>query len=879
MPKKTFSVDDFSGGANTFESPQNVAPNELVKCQGFYIVPGEVGVIGDMKGAYTLGGSETSAEGNMDIEPGYGLFTFSHDYNMAGGATDAGTNLALTSTDYFIIMNRDDNDSHNKFDIYDTTANDWAENMIDLGGSSSDTRIASIKPCFFIADGALRISPGNFAQVDSGGDLIAGANGDFITEVNPGGFEAVTTDADFNSDIVVGDTIIIGKTAADAPGQEMVALITASTALTAARNMTGLFPTAVDVDTDNDDVYVMPDTRWRGVVRRKNFARAGGAGTFTEWYSTYANPRPPVTYHADLEAGTVSTQYTMPFLVYSGTGDAPNDGTSPPTLYIIYKADNTDEDATWDGAVVNLYCTALYDEAKQESQPNKIASSVTVAAANKLGIGVTANYRDAGVSSGAYLMNKRVTGARIYYEDTTNDPGILFQLIEVDFEHGCKKSDAETFTRWASTDSAPADEAASCPSAYSYDQSQLTSATHSFIFPNPPKTFTYEINTGYPSDVNTHARYKTATVLNRRLFVGNVYQSGKANGDRMIGSPVNKFDVLPETNTVDVTVGDGDQIVKLEGFADRILQFKRRTLYIINIGGGQGGEFLESQHKNMGVQNPSQTCLTEYGVAWVNSKGVFLFDGQQVTDLTRNKLNLSGDRGEALNVDEDNIPIIGYHPTNKWLVIHPQSKIADAYDVEAWILDFKSGAWTFTNTFTTTDDYKTNMIWTGDDELVLAAGTSPAHASTNTPDFFKYQVGTSCSDGGFGAATKLDLVTKEFDLELPGIRKMLHSVHVTYSVVSTNNSRIEADIIYKDSSGETTVALEEESGGSTYYTEATGFKGTSAAIRTARLTPATKIKKAYTFQLKLHNPNAAYPEASDFKLYNISFNYRMLGVK
>ena len=53
MPKKTFSVDDFSGGANTFESPQNVAPNELVKSQGFYIIPGEVGVIGDMKGTYT----------------------------------------------------------------------------------------------------------------------------------------------------------------------------------------------------------------------------------------------------------------------------------------------------------------------------------------------------------------------------------------------------------------------------------------------------------------------------------------------------------------------------------------------------------------------------------------------------------------------------------------------------------------------------------------------------------------------------------------------------------------------------------------------------------------------------------------------------------
>ena len=100
---------------------------------------------------------------------------------------------------------------------------------------------------------------------------------------------------------------------------------------------------------------------------------------------------------------------------------------------------------------------------------------------------------------------------------------------------------------------------------------------------------------------------------------------------------------------------------------------------------------------------------------------------------------------------------------------------------------------------------------------------------------------------------------------------------MTYSAAA--NSSIEADIIYKDSSGQTTVALEEEKSGSTYYTEALGFKSTSSAIRTARLTPVSKIKKAYTFQLKLHNPDVAYAEGADFKLYNIAFNYRMLGAK
>jgi len=871
MPKKTFSVDDFSGGANTFESPQNVAPNELVKSQGFYIIPGEVGVIGDMKGTYTgdSGGSNAANDGetaaaNITIESGYGLFSFSHDYQADGGLGD---------TKYMVIMDGV------TFDVWaDSDTPIWVESAFNLGTVASDTSFAgSVKPCFFIADGALRVSPGNFAAKDS----IGGMSADFTATSVYGEHEDVAADSDLTNYVSVGDTVVIN-------GQEMVALIVAATKLTAARNMTGTFP-SITANATADAVNVVLDTRWRGVVNRRNFSQAGAVGTFTEWYSTYSHPRPPVTYEDDIsqttstssvDAGDVSPQYTFPFLVNLTSTTAIVDGSRPPTMQFAYLSSEDHDDATWAGATIHLYCTALYDEVKQESQPNKItrvANPITVATGKELGMYVNVNYADASISSGfgatdgTYMINKRVTGARLYYEDTLADPGILYQLLEIDFEKGVKKAESEAFTPW---NQEIADEVVESHAGGEVAAQRTTTNGAAFIFVNPPKAFTYEINTGYPSDVNTHARYKTAVILNRRLFVGNVYQSGKANGDRMIGSPVNKFDILPETNTIDVTVGDGDQIVKLEGFADRILQFKKSALYIINIGGGQGGEFLESQHKNMGVQNPSQTCLTEYGVAWVNSKGVYLFDGKQVTDLTRNKLKLSSStRGEALNVDEDNIPIIGFHPTNKWLVIHPESTVADANDVEAWILDFKSGAWTYTNTFTTTNDYKTNMVWTGDDELVLAAGTN----SSNTPDFFKYQDGTSCDDAGFGATTKLELLTKEFDLELPGVRKMLHSVHVTYSAAA--NSSIEADIIYKDSSGQTTVALEEENSGSTYYTEALGFKSTSSAIRTARLTPASRIRKAYTFQLKLHNPDVAYAEGADFKLYNISFNYRMLGAK
>jgi len=302
------------------------------------------------------------------------------------------------------------------------------------------------------------------------------------------------------------------------------------------------------------------------------------------------------------------------------------------------------------------------------------------------------------------------------------------------------------------------------------------------------------------------------------------------------------------------------------------LQFKKRTLYIVNVSGGLGEEFLESQHRNMGVENPSQTCMTEYGVAWVNAHGVFLYDGQEIADLTREKLQtintVTADRPRALNVLEANIPLIGYHPDNKWLVVHIASNISADFEAEAWIHDFKNGSWTKSVEFSTDAEYKTNMIWTPDNNLVFAAEEN----SSDTPNFFKYR-----SPSANMSQDKLLLLTKEFNLNAPGVKKKLRSIYITFS--ASANSYIEADVIYKHPTGTTTNALEEADSGSTYYTEALGFKSTSGAVRTVELVPTTVVTNAYTFQLKLHNDDAAYPYGADFKLYNVSFVYRPLGTR
>ena len=74
--------------------------------------------------------------------------------------------------------------------------------------------------------------------------------------------------------------------------------------------------------------------------------------------------------------------------------------------------------------------------------------------------------------------------------------------------------------------------------------------------------------------------YKASVVANNRLYVGNIKQGGKVYGDRMIKSPIGKYNILPSSNFIDVAINDGDEITALAFFKDKLLQFKK-TLFIM----------------------------------------------------------------------------------------------------------------------------------------------------------------------------------------------------------------------------------------------------------------------------------------------------------
>ena len=142
-------------------------------------------------------------------------------------------------------------------------------------------------------------------------------------------------------------------------------------------------------------------------------------------------------------------------------------------------------------------------------------------------------------------------------------------------------------------------------------------------------------------DKQINAKYKTSVIHGRRTYIGNIRQPANSNGinypDRMLKSSINKFDVFPsEVGKIDVAINDGESIIKLEAFADRILQFKEKTLYIINI--SENVDFLEDTIRDKGCAFDYHVAKTDFGIAWFNKLGLYFFDGQKVINLLETDL-------------------------------------------------------------------------------------------------------------------------------------------------------------------------------------------------------------------------------------------------
>ena len=515
--------------------------------------------------------------------------------------------------------------------------------------------------------------------------------------------------------------------------------------------------------------------------------------------------------------------------------------------------DNTTGPNTWKAAVSFIY------DGNQESDLLELSNAVTVPADEKVRVMCIIN-SDTGVytatdSDNPIHWNPRITGIRIYLRE--NDSGLpmnWYYAMEVNMYNGGKKPQDASFNNWF----------------FQTENNALGCATEYYL--NPPRFLTYKSLTGRkgnPSLETNFVNYRLATFINRRLYVAGISYTDVNNAlqiheDRLIKSEPNQFDILPASKFMDVAVGDGDKITALVSYKNKLVQFKKHKMFIINV--SKQFEFIESEHDRMGVDEPFQVHKCKDGIYWANEFGAFHYNGQQIQEITMNKINKSIWGQNAYT--KDNNPSIAYDPIgNKTYFIESlkasQSKHHMVYDNV-----LKSWTWNGdTATCLTNANKFTNHV-------NINNSTHPVVCAINdTTNTLRSISDTSVSKTG---TANVNFSTPDFDFGQPGVKKNIYGVKVTYTTNNGGNSGVFCR--YYTDGGAVSVAFDNTA--SINYTESgnAGLEDTSVSSwDVAELYTANKgTIECYSFQLLFYNL-ATVP--AGFEVNDITILYSFRSVK
>ena len=336
--------------------------------------------------------------------------------------------------------------------------------------------------------------------------------------------------------------------------------------------------------------------------------------------------------------------------------------------------------------------------------------------------------------------------------------------------------------------------------------------------------------------------FNTAAIANRRVYIGNVkYYNAEGDlvvkNDRIIKSRPNQFDYFEAESYIDVEVEDGDDIVKLSTINQQLLEFKTRTLFIINV--SRDIEYLEGSYPYKGCNKDYHVYEGEGFVTWFNNNGVYFYDGRQLSDIHLNENGQSiFDDWKTNYYHDDNV--IGFIPKTKEIYIARPDNTILKYDLksQSWTEgdNFGSATYGFTNFVLKNDEILTYFQDNGDSTITLKNWnpSSVAHTGSN----------------------KVLLKTKEFDFGNPTNNKNINTIYVNYK--NGQNITVQGFATKRDASA---VGL----------TDISTLSDTSGGFLTTRidLNGAFNDVVSFGIALKLNGTSA-----SDFEINDIQIVYR-----
>tara|TARA_Y100001973_G_scaffold25801_2_gene38727 strand:- start:769 stop:3243 length:2475 start_codon:yes stop_codon:yes gene_type:complete len=783
VPKQIYQLKDFSGGINTLQDPADIQDNQFESSRGFMF-----NTQGSISPSYVMNvaANKVTAFANTNIttvESGFGLGYFETDRNR-----DAVT-VAVTSS----ITGDDDNEGSATGFIARLNGGIRRELERKSGGTQQNlaasfpvgTRIL-ITSSDFSADGFDPKGQGIYDVVEhNGNNIVLDRAIPIIIETPPQDFWGATitgvTGTDFLLLIANPATHKIDVYSTNTAGTNWESnAITLRSSASGVASQVLYYSINEAIRCCDTAIGSSSKIQWYGFIQRRHFDEANSSTDANAYLDFYAkdNTLSPPSENGLTSASTASPANFTTYPAVAGTG------------FEVNIITDQDENGAIPAATYELASTFIYD-GNQESLPFAYSNTHTVADAydlKSLSLNVTA--------LGPY--DPRISGGRIYIREQGIDAEYTM-LIDIDLTKGCRTKFSDDFTEWHDAGSSQYN----CPTA---------TASANFVV----KEFglvTYEVINGFSSSIFSNAigddgeNWKDSVVANNRAFVCNLNikddMTGKSKalasvgnfGDRIMYSMPNRFDTFPYHNYIEAAKGDNDEYVAIDSFADRLLAFKRFSLDIINIASpDDAGWFLEDSKRYMGIRNTQLVKKTQYGLVFANPNGLFLYNGNNIVNLSE---NLISDSDWSSHMTTDSCIIYDEQESQVYVI-----KQMDG-DGQAYMCDLKKNVFTRIKDFTPDgNDGITNSVDTDQNVYVgYDAGSQiDVHQLVRT---------STKQTGG-------RLYFKDLDFGDPSAIKKIYAVYVTYKSdealtglfhIRRDGSNIDLDGTIPISSGWNTVKI------------------------------------------------------------------------
>ena len=438
----------------------------------------------------------------------------------------------------------------------------------------------------------------------------------------------------------------------------------------------------------------------------------------------------------------------------------------------------------------------LLDYQKNESLPHVFSTGLSNAT-----IGHGKYFSDVGLQiNTSETFRKKEKGFRIYTrKKSTNDKFILF--LDADYERGVRRNLFEEFTAWTNSGS--------------YGDSGSAFAKVESLKIKVPSLETFESINGYSQEeksisFGTDGGYKCAAICSSRAWVANVRKNDELFNDRIYYTLPNRYTTFPDTFYLDIGINDGDSFTAIHGLGNRILAFKQKKLYVINVSSSsEAGWFLEGEYEGMGCISQEAVTKTPFGVCWVNNSGVFVFNGQTAPTELTSKLDDKIWYDAQVESNIQNQPAIGFNNKYKQLIVYQDSSYSTS--IKTWVFDFITQSWATTDVIFNLFSEGGALVTQVSNFLESFDGVYYFEGLTNN----KKNLAVFTGDYG---SNPIDVRTKDIDFEKPGLLKKIFNVIITA----------------RDAGANTTLTLSYALNGSSSYTPLTGqaVNSTQYAIKT-----------------------------------------------